>query len=467
MALKVLMLRKRLENSRANLAALIEKDAEFDRREAELEAAIEEAQTAEEQTTVEESVEDFTEDKKNHEAAKGELQDEIASIERELEAAEEQQRSVTPPQQQEPEQHRAEEHEVMNTRKFFGMNMEERTAFFAREDVKDFLARTRELGAQKRTITGAELLIPEIVLGLIRENVANYSKLIGHVNLVHVNGTARETIIGDIPEAIWTEMCANLNEVALTFYGAEVDGYKVAAYIPVCNAILEDADINLAATVIDALARGIGIALDKAILYGTGVKMPTGIVTRLAQTTAPSGAPATARPWENLSATNMVAITGKTDLALFKEIVTAFGAAKNKYSATGGKFFVMNEKTHNKLVVAAMSINAAGAIVTGINNVMPVIGGDIIDLSFVPDDVIIGGYGDCYLLAERAGMNLAQSEHARFVEDQTVFKATARYDGAPIIAEAFVAIGIGGAKPSASAVTFTADTANTASGGEG
>lgn len=114
-----------------------------------------------------------------------------------------------------------------------------------------------------------------------------------------------------------------------------------------------------------------------------------------------------------------------------------------------------------------MSINAAGAIVTGINNVMPVIGGDIIDLSFVPDDVIIGGYGDCYLLAERAGMNLAQSEHARFVEDQTVFKATARYDGAPIIAEAFVAIGIGGAEPSASAVTFTADTANTASGGEG
>ena len=80
---------------------------------------------------------------------------------------------------------------------------------------------------------------------------------------------------------------------------------------------------------------------------------------------------------------------------------------------------------------------------------MPVIGGEIIELPFIPDGNIVCGYGSAYLLAERAGTQLGQSEHYKFVEDQTVFKGTARYDGAPAIAEAFVVIGINGTTPTA------------------
>ena len=90
---------------------------------------------------------------------------------------------------------------------------------------------------------------------------------------------------------------------------------------------------------------------------------------------------------------------------------------------------------------------------------MPVIGGDIEVLSFLPDNVIIGGYFDLYTLAERAGTQFATSEHVCFLQDQTVFKGIARYDGAPAIAEAFVAIGIGGTTPNAT-MTFASDTAN-------
>ena len=90
---------------------------------------------------------------------------------------------------------------------------------------------------------------------------------------------------------------------------------------------------------------------------------------------------------------------------------------------------------------------------------MPVIGGDIVVLDFIPDNNIVGGYGDLYLLAERAGTVLASSEHARFVEDQTLFKGTARYDGTPVIAEGFVVIGINAATPTTS-VSFKPDEAN-------
>jgi len=95
---------------------------------------------------------------------------------------------------------------------------------------------------------------------------------------------------------------------------------------------------------------------------------------------------------------------------------------------------------------------------------MPIIGGDVVELDFIPDNVIIGGYGSLYMLAEREGVTLAMSEHVQFIEDNTVFKGIARYDGRPVFGEAFVAINIdqtqGAAAPLANAVTFAPDAAN-------
>ena len=96
---------------------------------------------------------------------------------------------------------------------------------------------------------------------------------------------------------------------------------------------------------------------------------------------------------------------------------------------------------------------------TGVFNQMPVIGGDIVVLDFLADNIIIGGYFGLYLLGERAGKQFATSEHVRFLQDQTVMKGTARYDGTPVIPEGFVAIGLEGVTPDAT-MTFAADTAN-------
>lgn len=460
MALKTLLLRSRLEKAKSDLENLRAKDAGFKKREEEIEAAIEEmtADTPEEdRQAVEQQAEDLEKEKTANEEEKGKLEEEIKKIEGEM--AEEEKRakaSIHHPEKKE----RSETNTMVSRKKFFGMSIQERDEFLGREDVKGFLQRTRELGKQQRAITGSELLIPSVVLELIRENIQNYSKLYKHVSVRPVPGKARQTIMGTIPEGVWMEMCAVLNELNLSFSAVEVDGYKVGGFIAICNAILEDSDINLASEIITALGQAIGLALDKAILYGTGTKMPMGIVTRLEQAAKPSNYPSNARAWEDLHSKNVLTITDKTDVALFKELVKASGAAKSNYSV-GNKFWAMNETTHTTLVSNALTINAAGAIVSGMNGTMPIVGGAIEELNFIPDDVIIGGYGDLYLLVERAGASISQSEHVRFLEDQTVFKGTARYDGQPIIAEGFVAIGIGGATPTAGAVTFAPDIANT------
>lgn len=453
--LKALMLRKKIDGAKKELEALRAKSAEFETREKELETAIGEAETEEETKTVEEAVEAFDKEKADHKESVEALETKIADLEKDL-AEEEARQDTTPKETREKEV----KHMSTRSKIFEKLNMEQRTAMFERQDVKDFLERAREAITNKRAITNAGLLIPDVFLGLLRENIENYSKLYKHVFVRPVNGTARETIMGTIPEAVWTEMCATLNELDLVFNEVEVDGYKAGGYFAVCNATLEDSDINLAAELLTALAQAIGLALDKAILYGTGTKMPLGVVTRLAQTQAPADYPSTARAWADLHTSNIVSISAaNTDgIKLFKNIILASGAAKGKY-ARGEKVWCMNETTRTKLLAEGLSINAAGAIVSGMNGTMPVVGGVVEVLSFIPDNVIIGGYFELYLLAERADVRLAQSEHVRFIQDQTVFKGTARYDGLPVIPEAFVAIGIGGTTPTA-AMTFAADTAN-------
>jgi len=465
MALKVLMLRKRLTEKQEALAQLRTAAEGFATREADLERAIDEAKTDEEKAAVEAAVEQYDKDKDENGAAAGKLEGEIADIERELGELE-QPAPIASPAAGEERAGRKEKMNTMENRSFKAMSMEQRSAFVKREGVKSFLEQVRGLvtaGANRRGITGTELTIPEEVLPLLTDTTERYSKLMKHVNLKPVNGTERVNVLGVIPEAVWTEQGGKINELAFGFTGSEIDGFKVAGYFALPTWVIEDSDENLMGIIVDTLGQSIGLAVDKAILYGTGAKMPMGIVTRLAQTAAPSvgTAHADAVDWKDLHTSNITSIAAaNTGVKLFQALLKASGAAKSNYS-NGAKFWAMNDATLNALKAEAMSVNAAGAIVTGMGGEMPIIGGPVETLSFIPDNVIIGGYGSLYLLGQRSGAAIAASEHVRFLEDQTVAKGVARYDGMPVIPAGFIAIGISGTTVKADAVTFAADAANT------
>ena len=458
MALKALMLRKKITEAKKRLEALRAKDADFVIREAEIERSIDEAETEEERSAVEEEIDSFQAEKTEHEEAKGKLEKQIEDLESDL-AEEEKKQETDPGPEPEPED-RKDDKKMTYRSKFFGaMDAQRRDAIFASDEVKDYLGEIRSAIREKRAITNVGLTIPEVFLGLLRENIVGYSKLYRHVNVVAVSGEGRQVIMGTIPEAVWTDCCANLNELTIGFNDVEVNCWKVGGFFAVCNANLEDSDIDLASELLSAIGQGIGLALDKAILYGTGTRMPQGVMTRLVQTAAPADYPATARPWADLHTSNIKSHAASvTGAALIQQIILDSGAAKGKYSR-GEKTWVMNETTYTALMATTVATDASGNIVSGVSDRMPVIGGGIEVLPFVPDNVIIGGYFDLYLLAERAGQKFATSEHVRFLQDQTVMKGTARYDGKPVIAEGFVAIGINGTTPNAT-MSFAADAAN-------
>ena len=475
MALKVLLLRQKIDKKKAELAAIREKDAEFETREAELEAAIAEAAeaTEEDQQAVAEQVESFETERYAHNAARDTLASEIENLEQELQEAE---RSAPAPKKTgaQPEERSKNVMTTVNIRSlprnqraFDALPMEQRTAIVEQPEVKTFLSQLRSMKGQTRAVSGGELTIPIVFLDLIAENMFRYSKLLNRVRVRNVGGQARQTIAGTVPEAVWTEMCGNLNELTFVFNQVTLDGYKVGGFVPVCNALLEDNDVALASYIIEMMSESIGLAKDKAILYGKGAAyhMPMGIVTRLAQTSQPESYPANAPAWVDLHSTNILSIADNlTGAAFWAALQIAAGNTFTKYNR-GTQFWAMNSKTYAKLKSKAITFTASGDVVANVYGILPIVTGDIDILEFMPDGDIVGGYGDLYLWAQRSGMTIGMDDVGRQnrILDETLFFGKERADGMPVIPGAFVAINISGNTPTTSMV-FAGDAANTVSG---
>ena len=449
--LRALMLRKKINDAKAALEALKANESDFESRASELqkrteeaEQAIEEAQSDEEKQAVEEAVTAIENDQTALDAEKtendqkiGDLENEISEMEKELEEVEEQQRASKKAPAEEPKENKTPigvnitertTTKMFKTRTLNTMSDIQRAEFVQREDVKKTLEEVRSFIKEKRTVSGANLAIGESILGLIRENVLEYSKLYSRVFVTTTNNDGRLIVQGIAPEAIWTECCAAISDLDISFGQVELDCYKVAGYFAICNAAIEDADIDLVDALTVALGQSLGKAIDKAIVYGTGTKMPTGAVTAIAST-----------------ASQLVTISSSDhDKTFFQDIVDAYAKADSKYSR-GEKTWIMNDLTYAKVMKEAVAVDGSGAYVAMVNGVMPVVGGDIVVLPFVPDTNIVFGYFDLYAVLEKKGMTIDTSEHVKFLDDQTVLRGRARLDGKPAIAKAFVAIGIGAA----------------------
>lgn len=399
--LKQIKLRKQVGLLRNSLGEVETRMEELNKREAEFEVAIDEAGSQEDLNLVVEEVDKVGAEKEELDCEKVRLSEEIEKIEKELDEL----------NSKEPETEKRSEPI---------MNRNETVDYLQREEVRDFYGKVREAVMNKRALTSADLTIPEVVMARIQPLIGDYSNLYNEVDRVSLNGTARVIVDGAKPEAIWTEMCDPVQELAAAFAAVELDGYKVGGFIPVCNAILEDSMIDLANYLETALAEAIAKALDKAILNGTGAvgKQPEGIVPAI-----PVG--------------NQV--TGET----LTEIIKHLGLVDTGEGQVGEIIAVMKRSTYyNRIIGQTFASTADGRqVVHGVNS--PNIAGLRVVFSnyAAADEIILGDFKQ-YLLGERKGVTLASSTDVRFIEDQTVFKGTARYDGKPVKPAAFVLVDV-------------------------
>lgn len=445
--LKLLKLRKQKKEKEIELKKIREKIADFQKREEELNGSLEEAETDEDVALVEENIEKLGAEKEEAgdlEGTAANLEKEIEEIDSEIEECERKVEEAKRAKETDPAEKKAEqrgEKEMVLKRRYEDFTLTERQALVEREDVKGFLTNVRSLlGSQSRAVNGTDFTIPDVMVDLLRPDILENSKLLKHVHLKPVKGKAREEVLGLPPEGIWMEMDEALQSLDFAFYLANIDGYKVGGYIPIPNYLLQDSDVALMNEIMRYLGAAIAIAIDKAIVKGSGTKQPLGIMTRLAQTSKPADYSSKMPEWKDLHNSNIIEASSAslTGQQLFAEMIEAFGNCNNKYAQNTEKVYVMSEKTKSKLMAKLVVFDSSGTIVSSLDNKMPILGGTIETEEFMADGEILGGYFKPYLMAEREGNSIASSEHVKFIDDQTVVRGYARYDGMPVIADSWV-----------------------------
>lgn len=472
-ALRVLVLNSEITALRAQLTPLEQTRDGFAAREEQLRQAlseITETSTDAERSAVSAAVDAFENDRSANAAEIARIQGEIDTRSAEIARLEAEQ---TPPPASNPavsnsdtgNQNNNERSFVpMNNtteRRWFGLTYAERDALIAKDTTRDFLQRFRALREQQNSATGAELGIPTEFMQILRDLTYQNSKLWPYVHSESIRGHSRQNIVGTGAEAVWTEMLANINEISLDFTQLEMDGYMLAGYMAISNAVLQDdADLQLLTSILNAMGEANARALDKAIVYGTGKKMPVGFVTRLAAETTPTWWNNDQGEFTDLHTSHILKldIDSTSGAAFFGTLVEALGIADPKYS-DGRVFWVMNRKTHIRLMAKALAFNAAAAITAGINNTFPIVGGDIVELEFMADNDIAGGFGSLMRMAEREGLSIASSDIPLFLRNMTVYRSIGRYDGKPARGEAFVMVNFHNTAPTTS-ISFAPDYAN-------
>ena len=472
-ALRVLVLNSEITALRAQLRPLEQTRDGFAAREEQLRQAlseITETSTDEERSAVSTAVDTFEQERSANAAEIARIQGEIDTRSAEIARLEAEQ---TPPPASNPavsnsDTRNNDHHErsfvpMNNTteRRWFGLTYAERDALIAKDTTRDFLQRFRALREQQNSATGAELGIPTEFMQILRDLTYQNSKLWPYVHSEAIRGYSRQNIVGTGAEAVWTEMLANINEISLDFTQLEMDGYMLAGYMAISNAVLQDdADLQLLTSILNAMGEANARALDKAIVYGTGKKMPVGFVTRLAAATTPTWWSNDQGDFTDLHTSHILKLDIDTTsgAAFFGTLIEALGVADPKYS-DGRVFWVMNRKTHIRLMSKALAFNAAAAITAGINNTFPIVGGDIVELEFMADNDIAGGFGSLMRMAEREGLSIASSDIPFFLRNMTVYRSIGRYDGKPARGEAFVMVNFHNTAPTTS-ISFAPDYAN-------
>jgi HK97 family phage major capsid protein len=416
--LKQLKIQKAIEIKRQKLKDIETKSADILKRSQDTQTALEEATTDEDLSLLETEITNIEAEKLTNEDEKKTVEDEIAQLERDLEEINE--RSQASNKQAQKRDKGVDQMKGINRLQV--RELIKSGEYFERSDVKEFYEKFKNL----RAVTGGELTIPEVVVNRIMDILGDYSTLYPLVDKIRINGTARVLIDTDTSPASWVEQNAALavSDVG-TIATLDFDGFKVGKVTFIDNYLLQDSIINLDDYISRKIARAISLALDIAILSGTGAagKQPAGILPAI-----PSG--------------NKVTVAEGDPIA---DYVKPIGLIDTGLDAVGEIRAVMRRSTYYAYFLEmSINVNAEGQVVGRLPNLSrpDILGIPVTFNNSMPADTVLYGEFDKYTLVERENIAIDNSDQVRFVEDQMAFRGKGRFDGKPTKAEAFVQVTI-------------------------
>lgn len=277
MALKILMLRKKLDEKKKQMDACREKAETLQTREEELEQAISEAETEEEQKAVEEEVGKFEEDKADNEAERTGLEKDIADLEAEIAEEERKQKEATQKREKEKENRNMDEREIRAAeRAAFERHVREMAGVMLRDDPPTDYNMTQGNNGY---------IIPKTIAEEIITKVKNICPIFERAQRYNVKGTL------DVPyypassshviAAAYADEMEELVASSGDFGKVTLTGFLAGALAKISKKLVNNTDIDVVPFVEDQMAVAFAEFYEHECLVGTSNKA-TGLLAGIA-----------------------------------------------------------------------------------------------------------------------------------------------------------------------------------------
>ncbi len=263
---------------------------------------------------------------------------------------------------------------------------------------------------------GVEKLVPATVIDRVFEELVQEHPLLDLINFVNTTGVTKWVLKkGDVNPAWWGKLVDAIKEqLDDGFETVDTNLYKLSAFLPVANAMLELGPRWLDRYVRTVLVEASAVALEEATVAGTGKDQPIGMIKDL-QGSVVDGV------YPDKTAT---ALTDFGVKSLFKIRGDLSNNGKRKVR---NMILLVNPNDYNyKLAEHVVYRNAAGQFMTNLP-----IDATIIESVAVPEGKLVAGMAKNYFMGVGSERKIASSKEYRFLEDETVYITRMLANGRP------------------------------------
>lgn len=282
---------------------------------------------------------------------------------------------------------------------------------------------------EKREFTDLEVTLPKTVFDRVFEDLEQNHPLLSEITFQNTTAVTEWIIRTTDCEAAWWGTLTDpiKKELSHGFDKVKTDMYKLSAFMPVSKAMLDLGPEWLDRYVRTVLSESIAIALEGAIVAGTGKDQPIGMIKDLKGAVVEG-----VYPDKKVSA-----LTDFTPETLGKNIMAPL--TKGGKRAVPSVLILVNPVDYwEKIFSATTFLTLQGNYVFG---VMP-IPAKIVQSVAVPKGKLVAGMGKDYFMGVGSGQKIEYSDEYKFLEDERTYLAKQYATGAPKDNESFLVFDI-------------------------
>lgn len=278
---------------------------------------------------------------------------------------------------------------------------------------------------------GVETLVPATVFDRVFEDLRVNRPLLAEIDFVNTTATTEWiTRNSDTEGAWWGTLTSAIQEkLEASFKKEKTELFKLSAYVPVAKAMLDLGPQWLDRFVREILFESLAIALELAIVKGTGKEQPIGMIKDLAGAVVEGVYPDKAA----------TALNDLTPVTLGASIMAPL--TKNGTKVVNSVLMVVNPLDYWEKIFAQTTFLTADK--TYVYGVLP-IPAKIVQSVAVPQGTLIAGRAKDYFMGVGSTQKIEHSDHYKFLEDERTYIAKQYANGKPQDNDAFLVFNISG-----------------------